>query len=494
LRRALIPWLAGIDPDTKAPRRRVARLSEIPAEAGPLIELLVEQHLLSTDLAEDIHEKTIEPAHEALLRQWGLLQGWLEEDAEFLVWLDGVKRAAREWEARGKDLSWLAHSGERLRSAEQLLARPYIAASLEPTDKEYLRAAQQEERAQRRRARRGKIVVVGLAANVVAVTGLAYAGMLSPTYLEGLYNGVPNRIADASLKPGDVKRDCSSQACPEMVALPPGDFMMGSPETENDRSKDEGPQRKVTIAKPFLVSKYEVTFAEWDACYKAGGCSFQANDVGWGRGNRPVINVSWNDIQQYIKWLSIKTGMPYRLLTEAEWEYAARAGTTTRYSWGDEVGDNKANCDGCKSQWDKKQTAPVGSFKANAFRLHDMHGNVWEWVEDCYSEYEWAPDDGSAEPGTSSCPRVLRGGAWEYNPTSVRAAVRYALTPDIRGEHFGFRVARVLSPTWRSLALSCAWVAQCDLLGGAADGDRAGDGRGGEGSHGAPSRRRGPIR
>jgi hypothetical protein len=137
LRRGLIPWLAGIDPDTKAPRRRVARLSEIPAEARPLIDLLVEQRLLSTDVAEDTKEVTVEPAHEALLRQWGLLQEWLAEDTGLLMALDGIKRGARDWAANAKAASWLAQSGDRLRATERLLSRPDLAANLEPTDRDY---------------------------------------------------------------------------------------------------------------------------------------------------------------------------------------------------------------------------------------------------------------------------------------------------------------------------------------------------------------------
>jgi formylglycine-generating enzyme required for sulfatase activity len=449
LRRGLIPWLAGIDPDTKAPRRRVARLSEVPAEARPLIDLLVEQRLLSTDVAKDTGETTIEPAHEALLRQWGLLQGWLSDDTGLLTVLDGIKRAVRDWAANGKSSAWLSHSADKLRATERLLARPDLAASLEPTDREYVTACQRQERAERRRALRGRALVGGLAASVVAVAGLAYAGVLNPTYLEGLYNGVRNRVADASLKREDIRRDCGSEACPEMVLLPPGEFMMGSSDTEEGHRSDEGRRRKVAIATPFLVSKYEVTFAEWDACYEAGGCSFQSSDQEWGRGKLPVINVSWNDIQQYLKWLSTKTGMPYRLLTEAEWEYAARGITDSskphpRYAWGDVIGEYNANCDGCKSQWDKKQTAPVGSFKPNAFGLYDMHGNVWEWVQDCYGDYAKAPSDGTAAPETSNCSRVLRGGSWNDDPREMRAANRIRVDPDNRFYVIGFRVARVL--------------------------------------------------
>jgi formylglycine-generating enzyme required for sulfatase activity len=179
------------------------------------------------------------------------------------------------------------------------------------------------------------------------------------------------------------------------------------------RSEAEGPQREVTIAKPFALGKTEVTFAEWDACVAAGACP-NAPDSTWGRGDRPVINVSWNDAKQYVAWLSLSK--KYRLLSEVEWEYAARASTTTTYSWGDDIGKGNANCRGCGSEWDSRQTAPVGSFKPNAFGLYDMHGNVFEWVEDpWHGSDEGAPTDGSpwVEGGTISG-HVVRGGSWLY--------------------------------------------------------------------------------
>ena len=155
------------------------------------------------------------------------------------------------------------------------------------------------------------------------------------------------------------------------------------------------------------------------------GCA-PVDDSGFGAGKRPVINVSWEDAQGYVAWLSHMTGVKYRLLSEAEWEYAARAGTTSAYSWGDKIGQNKANCDGCGSQWDDSQTAPVGSFPANEWGLHDMHGNVWEWVEDCY-EYSYSagqPTDGSAFTKGSCSYRVLRGGSWVNFPGGLRSADR----------------------------------------------------------------------
>ena len=246
--------------------------------------------------------------------------------------------------------------------------------------------------------------------------------------------------------PGTVFRDCG--VCPEMVVIPAGTFMMGSPAREEGRYDDEGPVHRVTIAAPFAVGRHEVTFAEWDACVVAGGCDGHVpDDDGWGRGDRPVIHVTWENAQAYVGWLSAKTGQRYRLLSESEWEYAARVGSHTRYAWGDAVGRNRANCDGCGSRWDVESTAPAGSFPANAFGLHDMHGNVSEWVEDCWnSSYERAPSDGTAWARGDCGSRGVRGGAWNYVPRALRAAVRYWHAIGYRDNYLGFRVARTLAP------------------------------------------------
>jgi formylglycine-generating enzyme required for sulfatase activity/uncharacterized caspase-like protein len=249
---------------------------------------------------------------------------------------------------------------------------------------------------------------------------------------------------EMAAKPGSEFTDCAS--CPAMIVVPARKFIMGSPKNEPGREASEGPQREVRIAKPFAVSKYEVTFAEWDACAAASACPHAA--ANWGRGQMPVINVSWDNAKQYVGWLSRLTGKEYRLLTEAKWEYAARAGSTTRYSWGDDVGKGNANCDGCGSQWDGKQTAPVGSFKPNAFGLYDMAGNVREWVEDIWHDsYKGAPTDGSAwlQGGDASL-RAVRGGSWNYNPQVLRAASRDWLATDYRLSDLGFRVGRTLTP------------------------------------------------
>jgi formylglycine-generating enzyme required for sulfatase activity/serine/threonine protein kinase len=249
---------------------------------------------------------------------------------------------------------------------------------------------------------------------------------------------------------GDVFRDPlkSGGEGPEVVVLPTGSFKMGS----NNGEDSERPVHTVTIGRPIAMMTTEVTWDQWERCVSSGGCNGSGPagagaDEGFGKGNRPVINVDWNDAQAYARWLSDQTGKRYRLPSEAEWEYAARAGSTTEYSWGNEEGRNKAHCQGCESQWDNKRTAPVGSFSANAWGLHDMHGNVWEWVEDCYQAgYGGAPTDGSAR---GHCDweyhyRVRRGGGWSYNPQYLRSAFRYGYTPSLRDRSSGFRLVQDL--------------------------------------------------
>jgi formylglycine-generating enzyme required for sulfatase activity len=240
------------------------------------------------------------------------------------------------------------------------------------------------------------------------------------------------------LKPKDSFRDCPE--CPEMMVVPAGEFMMGS----NDGHPDEKPVHKVTIMKPFAVGKFEVTFAEWDACVAAGGCNHKPGDEGFGRGNRPVINVSWDDVtKEYLRWLSKRTGKRYRLLTEAEWEYAARAGSHKRYFWGDEIGEANANCGECASDKASPQPMSVGSYPSNSFGLHDMHGNVFEWVQDCRQEsYVGAPTDGSPWITGDCSRRVRRGGSWGSKPQFLRSAFRSKFPPNGRDDSNGFRVAR----------------------------------------------------
>ena len=241
--------------------------------------------------------------------------------------------------------------------------------------------------------------------------------------------------------PGTVFRDCPT--CPEMVVVPAGRFRMGCVSGRNCED-NERPVHEVEVAS-FALGVYEVTFEEYERFVSATRRD-RPNDWGWGRGGRPVINVSWEDAQAYAAWLSDETGEDYRLPSESEWEYAARAGTTTRYSWGQDIGRNRANCRNCGSRWDGDETAPAGSFAPNGWGLHDMHGNVWEWVEDCWHEnYARAPRGGSAWTSGGNCGRrVLRGGSWVNLPVRLRSAYRGNSDAGARNGSGGFRVSRTL--------------------------------------------------
>jgi formylglycine-generating enzyme required for sulfatase activity len=236
--------------------------------------------------------------------------------------------------------------------------------------------------------------------------------------------------------------------CPEMVVVPAGEFLMGS--------KAQGSQHEVMIAQPLAVGRYAVTFDEWDACVAESGCNgYQPKDEGWGRGKRPVIYVNWDDANAYAAWLSRKTGKTYRLLSEAEREFVARAGTTTAFWWGSAISTFQANYNSdytsfrsAKSVY-RAKTVPVDSFAHNPWGLYNVHGNVWEWVEDCWHDsYQGAPSNGSA--WTTACTdgsqRVFRGGSWVDDPQFLRAAYRYGFYMYVRLAIIGFRLARTLNP------------------------------------------------
>jgi formylglycine-generating enzyme required for sulfatase activity len=239
----------------------------------------------------------------------------------------------------------------------------------------------------------------------------------------------------ASHKPGEVFRDCAD--CAEMVVVPSGEFDMGAAD-----NPAEGPQHHVVIAASFAIARREVTFAEWDLCVAAGACKYNPGDQGWGRGDRPVIDVSWDDTKEFIAWLSQKAGHPYRLPTEAEFEYAARAGTASAFWWGKEAGAGHAKCKDCGGD-PARQTVPTGSFRPNAFGLYDAAGNAAEWVQDCWNpSYKGAPHDGSAWTSGDCSLRVLRGGSFADKATALRSAARFRYDEDIRYYANGFRVAR----------------------------------------------------
>ena len=238
---------------------------------------------------------------------------------------------------------------------------------------------------------------------------------------------------------------------PTMVVIPAGSFMMGSPPSEPARQDNEGPQQRIRIRQAFALSQYEVTFRQWDACVADGGCSHRPDDEGWGRGNRPVINVSWDDAQEYIGWINDRTDGGYSLPSEAQWEYAARAGTTTPFWTGQRISTDQANFNGnytyngSREGTYRRQTVPVGSFEANSWGLYDVHGNVWEWMQDCWVDtLRHHPESGAANLRGDCSVRVLRGGSWFSKPKGLRSAYRLRDSTTIRYDIFGFRLLKTL--------------------------------------------------
>ncbi|RBO82760.1 SUMF1/EgtB/PvdO family nonheme iron enzyme [Marinomonas aquiplantarum] len=229
---------------------------------------------------------------------------------------------------------------------------------------------------------------------------------------------------------------------PKVEKIPPATFLMGDQNHLGD--DNEKPVHEVDIPNGFYISKYEVTFAQYDKFAQATDRPLPP-DNGWGRGTRPVINVSWYDAKAYAAWLSEQTGQEYRLPTEIEWEYSARADSNTAFWYGNEVKPGYSVCDSCGSQWDAVSTGPVGSQASNPLGLFDMHGNVAEWIEDCYHDsYDGAPTSNQVWLDNQCDNRVLRGGSWFDIPRVGRSATRYRAQPDLKASNWGFRVVRVI--------------------------------------------------
>ena len=391
--------------------------------------------------------------------------------------------------ALSEDLAWGALSCDNLPTGTTLPGRTFVDYRDKTTSLSFLsRAAFVDDQTLTHQVRSSNPDVVRASVTGSVLTLMPVAeGTATVTATARDANGNSATQAFAVRFARETFQDCP--ACPEMIIIPAGTFTMGSPESEVGRDISEGPQRTVSIP-AFAVSAHEVTFAQWDECAawwapprtigpvtlvaeqlrfrSLGGCvryvrvgqgssrrlgidAYYPDDVGWGRGDRPVINVDWWQAQLYVAWLSRRFGQPYRLLTESEWEYAARAGTTTPFHTGETITSYQANFDGrcaydvyeCNESWPyREKTVSVGSFRPNRFGLYDMHGNVSEWVQDCYGSYSTAPSDGSAaEP--AGCPhRSQRGGDWASDPDSIRSAARGPSSTDAYTE--GFRVARTL--------------------------------------------------
>jgi formylglycine-generating enzyme required for sulfatase activity len=443
-------------------RKEVAFAASLKKRFAPIVYRPVDDKLVPEELAKlnfiFFDEPTrFETSADQLADALQTDIGWIRQHTEY-------GEAERRWSAAGRPSGLLLQSPTLEVAEHWIVSRPRGAP--EPTEeiKAFVAASRKGAHAAQRLRR---VVMASMFTLLVGII-LGLVGWINQDYIKQRWtwytsvrpflaaNFWPYELstaAESALISKDSFRECAFEQgkdyCPAMVVVPSGSFTMGSsPESIHEASEE--PQHVVTIAKPFAASKFEVTFDEWDTCAAYGDCSAGVSDLGWGRGQRPVIFVSWDDAQRYVAWLSRITGKPYRLLTEAEYEYAARAGTTTTFPWGDEVQLNgmvMANCDGCGSQWDNTETAPVGSFPPNRFGLYDMVGNIYEWVADCFHpDYTGAPTDGSN--WTIACPdvhrHVARAGSWGANPSNIRSATRKWLSSDAPNRFLGFRVARTL--------------------------------------------------
>jgi formylglycine-generating enzyme required for sulfatase activity len=449
VRRIFTLKLATVREGEEPTRRRAVRSEFTDAQWRLVCELADYPNRILITATPERSETYAEVTHEAVFRRWQKLRDWIAAEREFLAWRTGVEAARRAWEAApdGSKPDALL-MGFALAQAQRWLADRHD--DLPDANREFIA---QSSKAARGRARRVQVLVgvlaLGLVGGLVGWLNQAWLRdqwrwftVTRPYLLSEVRPHVLTAEAEQTLKVGDSFKECARD-CPEMVVVPSGEFMMGSPESEPGRDNNEGPQHKVVFAGPFAVARFDVTFDDWDACVSYGDCT-RAGDSG--RGHHPIINVTWDDARHYAAWLSRMTGNSYRLLSEAEFEYAARAGTQTAYPWGDEVGKNNANCAGCGSRWDDRQPSPVGSFAANRFGLYDMHGDVWQWIEDCYHrDYQGAPQDGSAWIEGGDCTRrIVRGGSWYFKPGNLRSASRDKAPTGIRNDDLGFRVGRTL--------------------------------------------------
>lgn len=396
------------------------RDTEGGAPAMPRLVVLSKAKGDSTDL--------VDLAHETLLRYdrnkkpyWGTLRAEITKRRKAIENRQLAEALAKDWREQGSS-RWAGlatraqcNAFKELRDLSDDTAA-YVAAS--------------------RRFVNGLNIGIALIA-ITLIPYLAVAG-----WAQVKFNGLEARLA-AKVLLTQLGFDLLS---PKMVLIKAGTFRMGDLE---GKRREELPVHEVTLHKDFKLGKYEVTFDDYEPFLKVTGHENGfINDQGFGRGRRPVINVRWKDAKQYTEWLSKLTRKHYRLPTEAEWEYAARGGTNTIYWWGDEIGNNRANCHGCGSEWDGKKTAPVGSFLPNNLGLYDTAGNAWEWVEDCWHEnYKGAPTDGSAWPeaGTETCKtHVLRGGAWAVPLDFLRSSTRHQNSDDfyMALDLVGFRLAQ----------------------------------------------------
>ncbi len=460
LQRIFTIKLANVREDSEPTRRRALR-SEFSDEEWKLASELADHpnRLLVISNAAN-GESQAEVAHEAIFRGWDTLREWIASAREFLVWRSSFESSLQGWKAaEGNAKTEALLMGKSLYDATSWLERR--GADLRREDKQFIQASINL----RKRSKRRWYYGIALLNVILIAAGYSQHPDVRSVVLDQynwfvfgrpyMMNMVRPRVlsaqAEQALAPLGDFQECAN--CPKMIVIPAGKFLMGSPADEPDREDSEA-EREVTIGRPFAVGQFPVTIAEYKACAAVGGCPAPRGDQ-WddgkppppGENARPIVNVNWFEAKQYANWLSTMTGKEYRLLTEAEWEYAARGGRSpkTAYPWGREIGVLNANCRrDCGSVWDGQKTSPVGTFKKNDFELFDMAGNVFQWVEDCFAEGK-TPVDGTPHL-EKDCPNGLaRGGSWYTFGVDLRSAYRFKNAFANLSDDLGFRVARTLS-------------------------------------------------
>jgi formylglycine-generating enzyme required for sulfatase activity len=436
LRRIFTLKLATLREGEEPTRRRALR-SEFTDEQWRLVSELADHpyRLLVTATPEG-GETYAEMAHEAIFRRWDKLRNWIAAEREFLAWRTGLEAARRAWQATPNNLK----NDALLVGRALAQGKSWVAdreADIPDADRGFI--ARSRKVARSRGLWRRTVITLPIVVLVPLLTVTAYLLYHTMGMFWDISTSALTAKAEQVLKPGDTFKECAS--CPEMVVVPTGSFMMGSPANEIGRTINEGPQHEVTIRRPFAVGEFEVTYEEWMACYAHMGCIRVPNL--WSRRQWPVRSVSWNDAKQYVAWLAKVTGKPYRLLTEAEWEYVARANNLERFSFGDD--ESKLAQHAWYNHNSGGRPHQVGQEKPNAFGIYDTHGNVWEWVADCYKDdYNAAPTDGSAWTALDCGQRVYRGGSYLNSAGELRSAHRVGNTDDSRYDDLGLRVGRTL--------------------------------------------------
>lgn len=372
----------------------------------------------------------VDLAHEALITDWPTLRGWINDHREQMMALDDLENVAISWEKAQKP-QYPGIPSRRMRRHYRSAHSPSERAQ------EYLRSV--------RRQILRRIFITNLMV-VMIMSALIFSGWISVTGIT-IRSGFYLMLAKTGIY----------FLQPEMVTVPAGQFIMGSPEPGSIKSSSESdscgmirqgyPEHKVVLHKAFQIGIYEVTFDEYEIFARLNDNVQIPNDYGWGRGRRPVIGVNWEDAVAYAQWLSKQTGKSYHLPTEAQWEYAARAKSTTAYWWGSKMEAGMANCWDCGNPSRDvdidHRTTPVGSFPANSFGLYDTAGNVMEWVQDCWHLPETGEHHDASAWEKAGCKlRVFRGGSWESDRCEVQSATRKQASSDTRFSSGGFRLAR----------------------------------------------------